>query len=393
MKNSFFEYGIIGSGPAGYTAALRLGAQGKSVVIFEKEFIGGTCLNKGCIPTKTYLAAENFAQALENKEKNVQLLRRGLDSAFKAAKVVVINAEAKIISEKVIEAGGESFECENIIAATGSKPREIKGLEFDGEFILNSDDILNLTTLPKKVLIVGSGAIGIEWTRIFTKFGVETILIEIAPNLVPTADIEVSKRVERIFKAGGIKFFTSTSTEKIEAKKVTLSNGDLIEPDFVFIAAGREPLPITYHLSPITNLGDACGEIQLAHFAIHQAMEFVDGIKFDKNLVPSIIYGEPEIASVGLREQDLEAGTFKKVSIPIRALSKAHCDNAVEGFIKILSREDKIIGAHIVSKEASALIHQVLIAMQFGIGIDKLKEVCFAHPTYSEGIYEALLRL
>lgn len=388
-----FNYGIIGSGPAGYTAALRLAAKGKSVVIFEKDLIGGTCLNKGCIPTKTYLSAQTFTQAVENKEKNIQLLRRGLQNAFSAAKIKVVNFEAVIAANNIIEAGGEAFECENVILATGSRPRAIKGLDFDGEFILNSDDVLHLSVAPKKVLIVGSGAIGIEWARIFSKFGSEVVVVEIAPNLIPYADLEVSKRIARIFKTQGVKFFTSTSIDKIENKLVTLTNGETFEPDFIFIAAGREPIRITYNLSPITKLGDACGGIQLAHFAIHQAMELTDGIKFDKTLVPSIIYGEPEIASIGLREQDLEDGTFKKVSIPVSALSKAHCDNATEGFIKILARDNKILGAHIVSKEASALIHQVLIAMQNDISIDKLKEACFAHPTFSEGIYEALLRL
>ncbi len=386
------DYGIIGSGPAGYTCALRLAAQGKSVVVFEKDFLGGTCLNKGCIPTKTYLASDNFETALVNKEKNVQLLRRGLENLFKNAKIEVINAEAKIISENEIEANGEKFEFENIIIASGSKPKTIKGLEFDHKFILNSDDILNLEKLPQNILIVGSGVIGIEWSRIFSKFGVNITMIELAENLLPMADIEVSKRIERIFKADGIKFFTSTSVEKLEGKNVTLSNGEILTPEIIFVAVGRDIFD-KEKIDGITYLGDVCQEIQLAHYAIHQAMELTDNIPFDKKLVPSIVYGEPEIAWIGVREQDLEPESYQKVSIPVRSLSKAHCDNATEGFIKILAKDNKIIGASIISKEASALIHQLLIAMQFDISIDKLKQVCFAHPTFSEGIYEAVLKL
>ena len=140
-------------------------------------------------------------------------------------------------------------------------------------------------------------------------------------------------------------------------------------------------------------LGDICEEIQLAHFASKQAIEVIDGINFDRTLVPSVVYGEPEIAWVGKREQDLEPESYKKSMLLISALGKSHCDNSTDGFIKILSKDNKIIGAHIVSKEASALIQQVLIAMQNNISVDKLKEVCFAHPTYSEGIFETLFGL
>ena len=142
----------------------------------------------------------------------------------------------------------------------------------------------------------------------------------------------------------------------------------------------------------MTYIGDVCGSIQLAHFGIKQAIAAIDGIKFDENLVPSVVYGCPEIAWIGKREQDLQEGSYRKSNLLISALGKAHCDNCTDGFIKILSQDDKIIGAHIVSKEASALIHQILIAMQNNITIDKLKEICFAHPTYSEGIFESLWR-
>ena len=407
-----FDLGIIGAGPAGYTAALHAASNGKKVVLFEKENIGGVCLNKGCIPTKSILhasetfyklqncqncgiSAENitldFPKVIEHKNQTIEKLKIGIELALKNAKVTVIHAEAKITSKTEILANDEIYHCEKIICATGSSPRIVKGLEFDHEFILSSDDILNLQELPKSILIVGSGAIGIEWARIMSNFGVETTIVELAPHLLPLADTEVSKRVERIFKTRKIKFYTNTSVEKIENNIVILSNGETIEAEKILVAIGRTPNKCS-QIDGVTYIGDVTSEIQLAHFAIKQAIEEVEQIPFNKTLTPSVVYGSPEIAWVGKREQDLEPNTFEKSQILISALGKSHCDNETEGFIKILSQNNKIIGAHIVSTEASALLHQVLIAIQNNITIEKLKEICFAHPTYSEGIFETLFR-
>ena len=421
MENKF-DLGIIGAGPAGYTAAFHARAKGLSVVLFEKDKVGGVCLNNGCIPTKAILhSAElyeemkcsddlgitcsdisvDYAKVVERKDKIVEKLRKSLELSLKNAGVVVINSEATLCNNSetlkqvqgdvmgCILADGEIYECKKIITATGSEPRDFENLRFDHEFILSSDDILNLKTLPKSILIIGSGAIGVEWARIFSAFDVEVTVVELAEHLLPLADIEVSKRVERIFKAKKIKTYLSNSVEKIEDKKVYLSSGDVLEPELVLLAAGRKPHPLDNALSCI---GDACGKIQLAHFAIKQAVAEVSGVEFNEELVPSVVYGCPEIAWVGKREQDLEEGTYKKSNLLISALGKSHCDNCSDGFIKILSRDGKIIGAHIVSKEASALIQQIIIAMQNNIAIDDLKKVCFAHPTYSEGIFECLFR-
>ncbi len=424
-----FDLGIIGGGPAGYTAAFQARAKGLSVVLFEKDKIGGVCLNKGCIPTKAIMhSAElyeemkcasdlgincsditvDYAKVVERKDKIVEKLRKSLELALKNAGVVTVNAEATLSrisdfraaqaeiqpspigrGEYLIQAGGEVYECEKIITATGSVPRDFENMRFDHEFVLNSDDILNLKTLPKSIVIIGSGAIGIEWARIFSAFDVDVTIVEMAEHLLPLADTEVSKRVERIFKAKKIKTYLSNCVEKIENKKVYLSTEDVLEPEIVLLAAGRKPYPLDNALSCI---GDACGKIQLAHFAIKQAAAEVSGIEFNEELVPSVVYGCPEIAWVGKREQDLEEGTYKKSNLLISALGKSHCDNCSDGFIKILSREGKIIGAHIVSKEASALIQQITIAMQNNLSIDDLKKVCFAHPTYSEGIFECLFK-
>ena len=415
MQN--FDIGIIGGGPAGYTAAFQARAKGLSVVLFEKDKLGGVCLNRGCIPTKAIMhsaelyeemkcsqdlgiTAENisfdYSKVVERKDKIVERLRKGLELSLKNSGVTVINAEAKIISpaqsitieEKAIEADGEIYECKKIICAAGSEPKDFPNLRFDHKFVLNSDDILNLKELPKNILIIGSGAIGIEWARIMSAFDVEVTIIEAAEHLLPLADIEVSKRIERIFKTKKIKIYLSNTVEKIENKTVYLKTGETLEPECILLAVGRKPLE-----GFETKIGDVCGEIQLAHFAIKQAAKEISGIEFDKSLVPSVVYGCPEIAWIGKREQDLDEGTYQKSNLLISALGKSHCDNCTDGFIKILSQNGKIVGAHVVSKEASALIQQITIAMQNDIAIEDLKKVCFAHPTYSEGIFESLFRM
>lgn len=412
-----FDFGIIGSGPAGYTAALSAASAGKKVVLFEKDSIGGICLNRGCIPTKTMLhSAEiyeylnnsldlgicvdnckvDFSKIAERKRAVVEKLRSGLERSFKNAGIVTIQAQARIINKNTIEAGGEKYSCGQIIAAPGSSPRVIKGMEYDHKFILSSDDVLNFETLPESIVIIGSGAIGIEFSRILSAFNVQVTIVEIAENLLPLADFEVSKRVERIFKSKNINFYTGTSVKKIEKTdkgvQILLSNGQTLNADCTLLAVGRVPNKIE-NIEGVTCIGDAAGSIQLAHFASKQALEKVVQIPFDETLVPSVVYGSPEIAWIGKREQDLEPGTYQKAMIPISALAKSQCDNALDGMMKILVRDDRIIGAHIVSKEASSLIQQIVIAMQANVSVERLKAVCFAHPTYSEGIFECLMRL
>ena len=411
MEN--FDLGIIGGGPAGYTAALHAASLGQKVVLFEKENIGGVCLNKGCIPTKSILHASelyykmqncadcgistenivlDYSKVIERKNQTIEKLKKGIELALKNSKVTVVKAEAQLIDARTIKAENIEYNCEKVICATGSSPRLVKGLEFDHEFLLSSDDILNMDKLPQSILIIGSGAIGIEWARIMSNFGVETTVVELAPHLLPLADIEVSKRIERIFKTRKIKFYTETSVEKVDGKNIILSNGETLNPEKVLVAIGRVPNKVEC-LDGVKYIGDVAGEIQLAHYAIKQALTEIKDIPFEKNLTPSVVYGAPEIAWVGKREQDLEVGTFTKSQLLISALGKAHCDNETEGFIKLLSQDGKIIGAHIVSAEASSLLQQVIIAMQNNITVENLKEVCFAHPTYSEGIFEALFRL
>ena len=409
-----YDIGIIGGGPAGYTVALHARKKKLRVVLFEQGCLGGVCLNRGCIPTKTVLhsaelfdelkcaetlgiKADNvevdYKKVVERKNAVVEKLRKNIELSLKNCGAEVIYAKANVKDKNTITAEGKEYFCKKIIVANGSTPKTFPGMEVDHGYVLNSDDVLELTELPRSIIIVGSGAIGIEWARIFSAFGVDVTVVEAADFLLPVADFEVSKRIERIFKSRKITVFKSVFVREIthsdEGCRVILSNGKVLTSEKVLVAVGRTS-NVTEKIDGVSYIGDACGKIQLAHYAIKQAIAEVDGVPFDKSIVPSVVYGTPEIAWAGKREQDLEKGSYKKYFTLISALGKSHCDNSTEGFIKILAKNDRIVGAHIVSREASSLIQQLTIAIQNEISPDKLKEVCFAHPTYSEGIFDCL---
>src|SRR5574344_684317 len=300
MENNF-DLGIIGGGPAGYTVALNAKSEGLSAVLFEMDEVGGTCLNKGCIPTKAILHsaqmfkdmknstnlginAENvtvdFQKVMERKNEIVLKLRKMLELSIKNSGTTVIKSHAEIIADNKIRDNERNiYNCKKIIVAVGAKPREIKGLEFDNKQILSSDDILNLENLPKSITIIGSGAIGIEWARIFSNFGVETTIVEMAEHLLPIADIEVSKRLERIFKVEKVKFYLNNCVEKVEKSehnvKLTLKTGEEVTSECILVGVGREINHFENHKAIV--LGDASRGIQLAHFAIKQAFEEIKG--------------------------------------------------------------------------------------------------------------------
>lgn len=435
-----YDIGIIGAGPGGYSAAIRASQRGKSVVLFEKDCPGGVCLNRGCIPTKVVLHCTDFYKSLKKADKfgiNIEnatyewekiferknnvtsKIQSSLRKLILSHGVNIIDEEAKIVAENKISTGDIEYECENIIIATGAKPSQIKGLEIDEKFIVNSDQLLQLNKIPDNILIIGSGAIGIEWARIFSGLGKNVTVVEIAPVLMPCADSDVSSRIERLFKKEKVKFFTSTVIQKVENNQVYLDNGIVIEPDIIVVAAGRTPvLPeienliietdnkfiktnecFQTNIKNIYAIGDVNGKIQLAHAAVHQAIGVVDfitqndPIHFDISKIPSVIYGNPEIAWVGKSEKQLEGTNYKVSCFPIAALGKAQADDEIDGFVKVLSVDNKIAGAHIVAPEASSLIQQFALMIDNEIPVEKILETTFAHPTYSEGVFEAVLGL
>ena len=358
----------------------------------------------------------DFQKIYERKNSVVEKMRKSLEKLIKSYGIEIIYGEAVIENNK-IKCGEEIFECEKIVAATGSKPSEIKSLP-ESDFILNSNDILNLEKLPQNILIIGSGAIGLEWARIFSAFGVEVYLVEMADKLLPIADIEVSQRIERILKRSKVKIYLLNCVEKIEKNEVQLKSGEVLSPEKILVATGRTPvLPLTTNSfdtdkkgkanvnkfyqneNGVYVIGDASSKIQLAHNAIHQALYLADYLCGEKEpkeyIVPSVIYGEPEIAWVGKTEQELieEGLEYKKSSYPISALGKAQADGEIEGFVKLLSVNEIIVGAHIISPEGSSLISEFILPVQNKMKVSELTHICHPHPTYSEASFEAILGL
>ena len=438
--DKMYDIGIIGGGPAGYSAAIRAAQKGLSVVLFEKDSMGGVCLNRGCIPTKTVLHCTDFYKSLKksdkfgitiseitydyekifNRKNDIVLkIQKSLTKLVQSFGVEIICSEAKLVAQDKIESNGNIYQCKNIVLATGSKPANIKGLESDGEFILNSNDVLKLKELPENILIVGSGAIGVEWARIFNALDKNVTVVELADRLLPLADSDVSKRLDRLFKKNKIKFYTGTKIERIENKKVVLSNGQEICIDMILCAVGREPvLPKIEGFSLDLNgkfikvddnfrtnilnvfaIGDLNGKMLLAHSAVHQAISVIDYISeqkqchFDTNSVPSVIYGNPEIAWVGKTEEALSDVEYKVSTFPVAALGKAMADDEIDGFVKVLSVDNKIVGAHIVSPEASAMIQQFALMIDNELNTEDILKTVFAHPTYSEAVFESVLGL
>jgi len=469
-----YDIAIIGAGPGGYVAAIRAAQLGAKVVLVERDNLGGTCLNWGCIPSKAvltcadkYNSAKKFSKfgidieglsfdykkVSERKWLVVEKLRKSLTQVIKANKIDVIYGEASIETANKLKvacschsevlthvvqylpdesgtyqeakASEESVEFKNLIIATGSRPVSLPGLQIDHEFILDTNDIIQLEKVPESVLVVGTGPSGIEWTRIFEIFGSKVTLVELAPNLVPICDKSISERLERIFKIKKMQCHTGTKIKEISGKKVLLENGQEIEPEIVFVAAGRFPnteikgieslnlakngryLKVDNNLKTsadnIYAIGDVTGLVPLAHTASHQGMTAVENILLNKQgninyeAIPHIVYGNPELCAVGLREEDLirKKIDYKSSNFPVGATSKFFIEDELEGFVKVLSSPDgnKILGVHIVADHGSDLIQQAAIAINNNLTVKQLQETIFAHPTYSEALYEAFLGL
>lgn len=437
-----YDIAIIGAGPGGYVAAIKASQLGLKVSLIEKENIGGVCLNRGCIPSKAVLASLdryieakklskfgigcekiNFDYEKISKRKNIiiEKLRKGVGLLLKNNEVDIFKGEAVIKSENKLMVNDELIEYKNLIVATGSSPRSLNNLEIDHDFILDTDDIINLEQLPENILIVGSGASGIEWARIFAGFGKKVVVTEIANRLAPMFDESQSERLERLFKKSRIKFYKETYVEKIEDKKVTLSNSEELNPDVIFLAAGRTPnsnieglkveltkegfIKVKENLETsipnIYAIGDVNGLLPLAHIASHQGTEVVEKIannkevKINYNACPKIIYGHPEIASVGFTEEELRQKNiaYKVSNFPISAVGRSIIEDDIDGFIKLLATEEEILGAHIIASNADNLIQQCAIAINANLSPEIIKNTIFAHPTQSESVLEAFIGL
>ncbi len=451
---------IIGAGPGGYYAAINLVKSGYKVTLIEKENIGGTCLNVGCIPTKSLLDQislfEHF-QTLSTKQKlfsgdNIQInidalklfqievinqLKQGLEKLFKTKKIELVYGKAQFLSSNKLQITHSNdtkhseLEADEIIIATGSMPRSIPGFTFDDRLVVSSDNMWNIPYVPKRLLVIGSGPIGIEFARIFKVLGSMVTMSEIKESLCPILDLELSDNLSRSLKRRGIELKINRATKFLEKLKDTVkveflstidSEREIREYDQVLIAVGRKPNTENLlleaagiELEPVgfikldeylrTNkpniwaVGDVTNYPQLAHTASFQARivsQNIAGkkIKFDDRFIPSCIFGYPEVAFVGFTEEQIKERNidYKIGKSLYLASGKAKASGLTEGIVKIIMEANtrKVLGAHIIGAEASSLIHEVVIAMQNNLTVDQITHSIHAHPTYSEILLEAL---
>jgi dihydrolipoamide dehydrogenase len=443
---------VLGAGPGGYVAAIRAAQLGAEVTVIEGSEVGGTCLNRGCIPTKAMVASAealskareldkfgielrgelvpNLARIIERKNKVVSTQVKGIRGLFKSWGITLKEGRGLLTSQKQIEVitkdgNTGTVEADAIIIATGSRPAAIPALPFDGKNIISSTEALELTEIPRSLLIVGAGVIGCEFACIYRELGSEVTIIEMLPRAVATEDNEISELLEKELKKKKIKLFTGIRIEKAEIKNdgvhVFLSDGRELIAEKVLVSAGRtlnsgniglEAAGISRgnrgeiivnnkmetNIPGIYAVGDVTGGILLAHMASTEglvAAKNIMGINnaINYNVVPAAIFTSPEIASVGLREhQAAEKGLkYKTGHFQFRALGKAHVMGEITGFVKLIAEEssDKLIGAHIIGPHASDLISEAALAMKNGLTIRDIAETIHAHPTLAEGMMEA----
>ena len=455
---------IIGSGPGGYYAALLLAKQNQEVTLVDRQHIGGTCLNVGCIPTKALLdhisLFEHFKDTalkkkifegdnLKNLKINLENLRsfqteiikqlaQGLEKLFKNNKINFLYGEAKLLSKtKVLVKGkdenGESeIEADEIIIGTGSRPKAVPGFNFDKNYVVSSDDIWNIPKIPEKLLVIGSGPIGIEFARVYNALGSKVTVAEIQEVICPILDGEISENLVRSLKRRGITVRPNTASKFVKKENALLTieflstqNSEKTSEEFnqVLIAVGREPNTenlgledenlgieqagrfikvnnkMQTNVENIWAIGDVTDYPQLAHTASSQARVAASNIlgnlsSFNGDVIPSCIFGYPEIAFVGASEKMLKEKkiNYKAGKFLFLASGKAKASGLTEGLVKILmdTNTKQILGAHIIGPEASNLIHELVVGMQNNLTVDKIAHSIHAHPTYSEVVLEAL---
>jgi dihydrolipoamide dehydrogenase len=446
-----FDVIFLGGGSGGYVGAIRAVDLGKKVCIVEERELGGTCLNRGCIPTKALLrSAEIFNYIKEGtvfgikvdsygydvdgiynwKENVVKKLLSGIEYLLKSRNVVVKKGRGKILDNQTIELetnnGKERIKGDNIVIATGSEPAIIPSFKIDGVNILTSDDALKLREIPKDIVIVGAGAIGIEFANFYNAFGTKVTIVEMMPQVVPTLkDKKIATLLQRILNKKGIEIKTGSKIENIEIKngKVysTLSTGETLESEKVLISIGRKlnsdniglenvgiktengriivDDSLRTNVENIYAIGDVIGGLLLAHKAMKEGevvAEIIAGEnkKMDYRVLPWAIFSTPEIASVGLTEEEAKEQGIEVLSgeFPFTANGKAVSMNSTDGMVKVVARKkDKVlIGAQIVGPEASIMIAELALAIKNNLTLDDIADTIHTHPTLPEVIMEAV---
>lgn len=428
-----FDVAVIGAGPGGYVAAIRAAQLGLKVVSIEKSpTLGGTCLNVGCIPSKVLLhdteISKDFSKIMERKADVVKGFTLGIESLFKKNKIEWIKGTGKLTGPHSIDVDGKLIEAKYIILASGSEPISLPNIPFDEKTIISSTGALSLPNVPKKMLVVGAGVIGVELGSVYQRLGTEVIFIEFLPQICPAFDFSLSKALFKSLSRQGMQFHLSHKVMKIEGKKLFASgpNGELeLEGDVILIAIGRKPYSEGLGLENVGIKKDTKGFVQidasfrtsepnifaigdlvegpmLAHKASEEGAataELIAGLSPSINYiaVPNVAYTHPEVASVGLTEEEIKKRnlSYKSSEFPFKANSRARCIDDTEGFIKILAEKEskKILGVHMIGPNVSELIAEASLAIQFGATGDQLGEACFAHPTLSESLKEASIGL
>ncbi|MFN7055734.1 dihydrolipoyl dehydrogenase [Hyphomonas sp.] len=455
-----YDVVIIGGGPGGYNCAIRAGQLGLKVACIEtRATLGGTCLNVGCIPSKALLHASHLFHAAQNefaalgiktgkveldlarmmaqKDEAVEGLTKGIEFLFKKNKVEHVKGRGRIMAPGKVEvtaADGTKrvLETKNIVIATGSEPATLPGIEIDEERILSNTGALSLKAVPKKLVLIGAGVIGLEMGSVWARLGSEVTVVEYLDRILPPADAEVAKEAERTFKKQGLAFKLGTKVTGIEKTKTKLKvsvepakggETEVLEADAVIVAIGRKPYTEGLGLDAVGGKTDKRGVIEVidGHFkvadgvwavgdCIHGPMlahkaeddgtavaELIAGkaghVNYD--LVPSVVYTNPEIAWVGKNEEELKAAgiEYKKGKFPFMANSRARTNHETAGFVKILAEKgtDRILGAHMIGVGVGEMIAEICVAMEFGAASEDIARTSHAHPTLSEAIRQAAM--
>ncbi len=444
---------VIGGGPGGYNCAIRAGQLGLKVACIEgRKTLGGTCLNVGCIPSKALLHASEMYEAAQkdfaglgikakveldlptmmgSKEKTVDGLTAGIAFLFKKNKVDHIAGFGKITNANTVKVEGKTYTAKHIVIATGSEVTPLPGVDIDEKTIVSSTGALSLSKVPKKLLVIGAGVIGLELGSVWRRLGAEVTVVEYLPHILPGMDGEVQKQATRVLKKQKMKFELGrkvTSVAKNSAGLTVFTEASAggkpkeLDTDVVLVAIGRRPYTNSLGLEGVgvttdqrgfiktshfkTNiegiwaLGDCTAGPMLAHKAEEEAVavaELIAGkaghVNYD--VIPGVVYTKPEIACVGKTEEELkEAGTpYKKGKFPFAANSRARANHETDGFVKILAhaKTDEILGAHMIGTGVGEMIAEVALAMEFRAASEDIARTCHAHPTCSEAVRQAAM--
>ena len=459
MSENNFDVVIIGSGPGGYVCAIRMAQLGFKTAIVEKySTLGGTCLNVGCIPSKALLdSSERYHETIHSHEihgievKDVKLdfskmMKRvqsvvdttcgGVEFLMKKNKISVFNGHGSFKDKNTILVKGKDSETtlttKNTVIATGSKPSSFPGMEIDKKRIISSTEALKLKEVPKHLIVIGGGVIGLELGSVYKRLGAKVSVVEYADGIISMMDKELGRNLQKVLKRDGIEFYLSHQVSKVEntgsgvkvsAKNMKKDEDVVIEGDYCLVSVGRKPytdglgleniglkidergrIPTDDHLKTSVDgvyaIGDVVKGAMLAHKAEEEGVFVAEQLAGQKphlnyNLIPGVVYTWPEVSSVGKTEEELkkEGVKYKKGSFPFKALGRARASEESDGLIKVLAHPetDEVLGVHMIGPRCADLIGEAVLAMEYRASAEDIARTCHAHPTYTEAFKEACL--